>query len=74
MDSNITFYNRMFYMINGALLGNFTGVFYYVFNNKDNFIFEEMINNGTSFAIIIASLIYLIYRIRDNIGIMKENQ
>jgi hypothetical protein len=74
MDRNITFYNRVFYIINGALLGNFTGVFYYVFNNKDNFNFEEMINNGASFATITASLVYLIYRIRDNIGIMKEHQ
>ena len=64
MDENITFYNDIFYMINGGILGNFVGVLHYVYKNKNDFIFEEMINNGASFGTMTVSLVYLIYRIK----------
>lgn len=64
MDDNITFYNEIFYMINGGILGNYVGVLHYVYKNKNNFNFEEMINNGVSFAMTTVCLVYLIYKIK----------
>lgn len=64
MDKNITFYNDIFYMINGGILGNFVGVLHYVYKNKNDFKFEEMIENGVSFGSMTVSLVYLIYKIK----------
>jgi hypothetical protein len=64
MGENIKFYNEIYYMINGGILGNFVGVLHYVYKNKKNVNIEEMINNGVSFAMMTVCLVYLIYKIK----------
>lgn len=68
MVDKVTFYNKMFFLINGAILGNIVGVTHYiigVLDNIDKFSMEKMINNGYVYAIYTMGSIYITYKIND---------
>lgn len=65
MRDNITFYNKIFYMINGGILGNFTGILYYINTYTGVYSLTDMIDSGTRFAVNTVCVVYIISRLRE---------